>query len=508
MIRFVVILILLLFITLLAWSAIYFRNSVALGELETQGPANLRGDGSGEQTDVYNENRFLQQRFERIISTSPLADSSTEMEELHRMSRRDNVFPPVHRWFIQRLLSEDDYYDNPKKRAELRRHFVSLALVNDVTAEAALAQLAIADGNLSEGVRRLRVVARSNPGINLFLSKTLAAAGQESEAIEAAERATRHYQRRCRDAPEQGTLVLSLAESLAMEKRYEEAIDLLRPLLSSSSSVGAQHKQTIESDVAARSEAAIVDYTIALVSSRMGEMNESGLMVESDSAEAMDHAADFELIQAALGIQPDSLDLWSILFALRDRQLTAHDIHRLELDRWIIQMTKQDPHSSGLVRLVQSSHHFQRGNVTKAIKLLRDANDILPGQVEIMNNLACYLSHDQPPQTKQALEIADEMIEAFPGRLELRETRGQIRAIAGMVAPAIEDLEVARKALPNHQPLLETLEKLYRTSGETLSADLILSVIKRNERSSVNESNKSNTPSIKSLIEMMETSGA
>ena len=58
------------------------------------------------------------------------------------------------------------------------------------------------------------------------------------------------------------------------------------------------------------------------------------------------------------------------------------------------------------------------------------------------------LAHADPPQTERALQLIEAALQAIPNHPEYHETRGQILLQLGRPKDAIQDLELALKAIP------------------------------------------------------------
>ena len=79
----------------------------------------------------------------------------------------------------------------------------------------------------------------------------------------------------------------------------------------------------------------------------------------------------------------------------------------------------------------------------------------------VLNNLAWFIAHDDPPQLDRALELTNKVISLFPTQKEFHESRGQIHALRNQWEEARQDLELATTVMPDHIELHRTLVKVY-----------------------------------------------
>lgn len=117
---------------------------------------------------------------------------------------------------------------------------------------------------------------------------------------------------------------------------------------------------------------------------------------------------------------------------------------------------------SSHVHLVVGSVSFHAGLPDEGVHHLEKAYIKNPHDPGVLNNLAWFVAHRQPPDLDRAIELADRLIALVPRRVEFRETRGQIHALRKEWEKARIDLELAEKVLPDHPGLHRTLVQVYQ----------------------------------------------
>jgi tetratricopeptide (TPR) repeat protein len=85
---------------------------------------------------------------------------------------------------------------------------------------------------------------------------------------------------------------------------------------------------------------------------------------------------------------------------------------------------------------------WARGDLVMAKSHLEQSYKLSPKNPLVLNNLAWVLAHAMPPDLPRALQLANEAVALSPAALELRDTRGRIRAKLGDWREALADLQL------------------------------------------------------------------
>ncbi|MEL7265754.1 MAG: hypothetical protein AAFP69_13225, partial [Planctomycetota bacterium] len=165
--------------------------------------------------------------------------------------------------------------------------------------------------------------------------------------------------------------------------------------------------------------------------------------------------AAFDVLMAASDSMPDHRSVIERLLRLLDSLPRAASADSIAVGD--ITQRLRTPHQM----LVAASVLNDRGYLNQAIEVLRIAHGRQPDNPATLNNLAWYLATAEPPQLDEASRLAQRLVQRFPGRLEFRETKGQIALKQGDFETARVDLESAEGVMPDHLPLHKSLKIVY-----------------------------------------------
>ncbi|GLI00499.1 tetratricopeptide repeat protein [Phytohabitans aurantiacus] len=120
--------------------------------------------------------------------------------------------------------------------------------------------------------------------------------------------------------------------------------------------------------------------------------------------------------------------------------------------------------TDGTVWSLLGQAHWWREDVEAAEEALWRAHELMPGEVNVLVDLARIRNQRGAPA--EALELAQQACEAAPDDPYARLTRGQIRYAQGEAVESIADLRVAVELLPDFAEARAALGESYRQAGQ------------------------------------------
>ncbi len=363
-------------------------------------------------------------------------DEEEAVKQIERLARKKEPHLPACRFMVNRLVRSGAYTEDVQELQELTYYLKVVADSGDASARIALTQILIA-GNLPEqAIEQLQQVVSQRPSMNLLLAQLLEAEGRQREGRLAAQLAAEHFDGLLKQDSDNESVRLSLASSLVAMGRLKAAADSLEPKAGESPAV----------------RDALIVVLLRMADSERGDQDRQ---LEAVAA-----------LARALKYDNGSIGAWSRIYPLsKQNDEAARAAQRL------VAAAERSKEANAVLNLVRGSYAFNDGDVDHAVEALESAYASCPEKVEIANNYAWYLAHCDPPRYERAIEVASTLVDSHPDRLEFRETRGQILALMNRDAEAIEDLQAALKAMPRHEPLIETLLKVYERQGAKKKAE-------------------------------------
>ena len=187
-------------------------------------------------------------------------------------------------------------------------------------------------------------------------------------------------------------------------------------------------------------------------------------MMEKLDQPPEDTRNDVASLLSSLAASPKNHDLWNVLSRFVDRK--SSDQAKLFASAMRLIETHPDA--------LDSDEYMLWGNIARkwgknveSRKLLEKSIALNPKNVIAANNLANLLYKEPPKDYNRALTLVEGVLAIEPTNPIYLETRGQILALLGQDARAIEDLSTSLNTFPDVPEIHETLGKLLRRSGRT-----------------------------------------
>lgn len=346
------------------------------------------------------------------------------MQRLAGPDRRGH--PAAHMWLAEDLAAESD----SRNVEDRERHLVHVVeqRPNDVKSVAALARLCMEQKRPLDAIEYLDPAYEEHPQLGLDLARAYLSMDRTTEAERPLKHAAALFQK------------LAVANSRSIQTRllWAECHLLLRDFSGARDILTTGFARTRDP----KFQQAVVKVLVA----------EADALRQGPN---MDLERSLQLLDKAMEIGPGNpyvLNRWALLARSDDseRQRVRDSLQKLLIDG----------RASAGVHLVlgglaafeedfdQANHHFRLGLL------------LHPNMAKLLNNYAWSLSHSEPPQLKQALEMANRAVEQTPENPIYRETRGQILAKLERWEEAIADLEQALPAIQNVHNAAEVRDAL------------------------------------------------
>lgn len=374
---------------------------------------------------------------------------------LNKIAPNDRpVHGDAHFWKAERIARAAD--NRPEMLAEIELHLLYTLRLDPRHADAhyRLAQLYEMAGRSDRAVTHLEQIVGDRPIVSIDLARVYLLSGDRDRAISMGNQARDLMERRSRNEPMDLGMRLAWAQSELFLDRYSNAVEILE------SGIGLHHDNENSVNTLRRALAlTYIEYSDWLKSNR-----------EDSEAEQL------QLLELALSTYP------------YERELLERFVLLLQGDTWetakprLMRLLSQGK-SVAFVHLVLGTAAGERGNHDEAVFHLTRANELQPGMMIILNNLAWYIATSPDPDLQQALQLVELAVEQAPEFHAIRDTRGQILVKLGRFAEALPDLEFAlpvhQDSVQLHEALAEAyanlaqpeLEQLHRNRALELSSD-------------------------------------
>jgi len=383
------------------------------------------------------------------------AKAQGEDERAMRLMKRiapDNGdgYPAAHFWIATQMV-EGKTSHTPAELNLLHHHLQQVISTQQdtpqthamlVEAHAVLGQLFVAAGRADLAAEHLAHVVEDRPAMRLRLARLYRGLGKPDLANFQAETATKHYQRRIQESPDDAEARLYWAEAQAQLGNWSDAAKMLV-------------------DGYARTRDEIYRLPLSrLFIARSDELRRAG-------QGTIDHHV--ELLQQALVYAPNDVNAAARLAGFA----TIAGGEQSEKLKAALNDILASGKASATVHLILGTAATREGDLEKARLHLEQANRLSNKSPEILNNLAWVLANSDPPDLESAEQLAAEAVELAPTNSSIRETHGQILAQLDRPQEAVAELEFALRSpdAPNRREIHETLADMYQKLGDDALAE-------------------------------------
>jgi tetratricopeptide (TPR) repeat protein len=374
-----------------------------------------------------------QHRFATAMIYKEKGDRARADSILHQLAPVERPgYPPAHLELALELLGGTDRSVRNTKALEI--HLIhALGGPDGDEAGIILGQLYAATGRGNTAEPYLRRVVARHPEVLLLLARIAHDGGDERKTREILDQAVRVFRKRVEARIDDAEARLCWAAALALRDDFAGAVSLLDRGLQLSAD--RRYPPAIASVYAAW----------ALRLSR------------DSSASPGDRLS---LLERGLRHDPNNQVLLRMLAeTLRAGGPEAQRV-RVSLQKFLT-----DGKSTAAIHFVLGIDASTRGRAAEAQMHWEQAFRLNPGMSVVANNLAWVLAHEDPPDLRRALELAERAVRAEPNDTRFRGTRGTIFLKLERWSEALTDLEAELSASPDRADTHLALAKVYDHLG-------------------------------------------
>jgi tetratricopeptide (TPR) repeat protein len=365
------------------------------------------------------------------LTAEQQGDLIRSRELFHRIAPEDGAgHPAAHFWLAQDLIHQKEPL-NQTALKKLQHHLRQAMRSAEHRSEARvlLAQLHAVSSDSVRAIEALEQVVPERPELQLDLAQLYAVAGRHPESLRAAGEAGEFFQARAQAEPDQPLHRLRWASSLVLQARYEEAIGVLEQGLT------------------------LADpqpFHQALAQTYFRWMD----AIEAESGP--DSLQRLEILERVFQHEPHHERALAMIANLATEQDDLGVEARDTLRRMLAGKT-----TPAVVHRVVGTQAVSQGNFRSGLKHLEQARLQNPHCPKTMNNLAWSLAHQDQPDLKRALALA-EAAQQMADHPEIHDTLGTILLKLGRPGDALVELETALRLLPGRSDLHRKLADVYQ----------------------------------------------
>ena len=359
-----------------------------------------------------------------------------------------NRHPAAHIWMANRIArNPPDTTQTERLRHHLTAALVDspyrLSLAQQLDTLERLARIELANQRIGDAIPYLLRGFASDPRFGITLARAYVLQKDKGRALATATTATRLYQQKLKVDPRNLEARRQLAAFSAFN---EEFVDGERLLLEGLQLVGLTESQRAE----LRTEMGLFSMTWAAYLARTDPNTWQRRL---------------ELLNRALATIPDNRLLMN-----RFAKLTAGEPAVIEGVVEAMERQLASGKQTAIAHWVLGTALLRLHNLKPAENHLRLAIAADPKMGVAANNLAWLLAHQKQPRLDEALQLIEIAIKALPDHPEVRETRGQIFFRRGELEKAIHDLEFALGRVVEQSHVHDTLAQIYQQLGQVALA--------------------------------------
>jgi len=350
--------------------------------------------------------------------------ASTIMETL--AAGNDNVAAEANRWLIAK--TDVEKLDTAGRQQLIRRLERVVALdPENVDFRLLLAKLYTDAAFPENALTHLQVVAQKRPMYRLSVLQLIAATKGENAVREEAAISEKFFREKLAKEPADLDSRLLCAWSLAFQKKYREAVEML------------EQGATLSDPVVLRK--AISSITIGWARELRDKKEDPRKVLE--------------LTSAALKSDPSNSAALLMLTEMTRDDSAGEDALTMLKERLA------NGESPWLIHMALGTRLLELGQLEEGAEHLEQAVKLNPSAAIAMNNLAWTLATQEPVDLKRAENLAIRAVELAPGNPQIRETRGQIYLKQERWKEALADLELILPVYSREQQLAAQLPHLH-----------------------------------------------
>lgn len=360
---------------------------------------------------------------------------------MRRIAPEDAVgYPPAHFWLAKDLLDQDGRL-KPGAEKALENHLTQFLAGGGVNleADALLGQIYTVRGDAERAIPYLAKASQRWPNLHLTLAILYERQKNTPAARASAATASDYFRKQVLADSQALEPRIQWAQSEALGKNYEQAVQILR--------------EGLKSADPERFRAALIEVYLWWYASIPGD----------DSASLAER---LELLNAALTYGPNNP---AVLTLLAD--LSTRDWSRAGEAFGALQEVLARGAAPPTVHAILGTQALLQGDYKTAemhLEMAYQGNLQMP---VVLNNLAWAMANRENADLERSLQLA-QAAKKLSDHPEISDTVGHILARLGRQREAVVELETALRAFPNRLELHSTLAELYQALGDAGLAEL------------------------------------
>ncbi len=388
----------------------------------------------------------------------PLEVAETLMKELASKENENNS--QAHAWLAAILLGMNSRGEQIEL-VELERHLASASKWKSVDAELLryYSEVCIKAGNLDKALIIAKQAAESRVERNLDYAKICKALGPkyDLEMRRAASAAEAAFQMKRGTAAETDFDRLCLAEVLILQDRLDAAIEVLEERIEDKSS---DHKRVRAGLASLYIELFLKKNSAAFEKSPPRTAKPISQNSSQGKIERLPEI-DWTSLQQAAKLDRDNPSVGEIIAIYMRRYNVPFPSDLKEVLAGQINSNVASP----LARQALADMYMLNNNVAKARDEWEKILTIDPNFIEALNNLAIFLSRENPPKIERAIELSSRAYQLQPSNPEIADTYGEVLMAAQQYVDAIALLERAIRIDPTRINSRKRLMECYLRLG-------------------------------------------
>ncbi|RMF38816.1 MAG: tetratricopeptide repeat protein [Planctomycetota bacterium] len=293
--------------------------------------------------------------------------------------------------------------------------------------------------DLETAVKYLEQAAETNPDAALELARRAAAIEDRLTVEQAIPKAERHYRDRLADNPRDARARVRLAETLVLDKRLEEAEEVLQQ--------GLAIEKTPE------------------LARGLSEL----YRIRFHATLRNPQGADLRLLEMAMRYDPTNPKIYEETAALIRLGGQPSEALQEQLEQMLVQGL-----ATGVTHLLLSESYLLRQDYEAAIPHLEQVITRLPQATAALNNLAWVLAELHPERLDEALDLSRRAIAAsrYNPNPDYYDTLGLIHTKMGNLKEAVAAYETAIELDRQRSDFHQKLAEIYKQLGNDRLAEL------------------------------------
>ncbi|WP_218934146.1 tetratricopeptide repeat protein [Rosistilla ulvae] len=387
-------------------------------------------------------------QFNRAVVDEALGRSDAALKSMDLLAPEDEFgYGRAHLWKAHRLVASIKEW-TPANLSPLIHHLDGAVAEEPNLADAHLLYgfAYHKAGMKSEAIEHLEKIVDQRPEMHLTLADLYDQVSEKSQAKKHYKLAKAYLEELLAEEPSDATARTQLALIHFRNSEFPEAEKLLVEGMQLATEAGLQPQSK----------------TLASTLANLYVQRVDSLALESDSLESQVQI--IRLLGQVLTLEPGNQAAIARL-----AEFSRFEGDAGEQAQQLVNKMLASGHATATAHFILGTHATQGGDSAKAMQHFRQAYRKNPQMPALLNNIAWFMSHKEPPEYEKALGFSSRAVELVEANNPMYpyviETRGQIHAALQQWEQALTDLEQALPVLKGAVELHQTLAKVYEALG-------------------------------------------